>query len=223
MLENLTPEQLSKASHCSIAVAKEWLPYFQVILPKYEINTKQRLAAFFSQTGHESGGFSILQENLNYSAEGLANTWPKRYAKTLQNGSYAKDSRGRYLPSDLALKLARKPILIASNCYANRMGNGDEASQDGWKYRGRGILQITGKSNYALLTLNTGIDFVSEPDLLLKPEFAIISACEYWKENKLNQIADKGDIELLSKRINGGAIGLKERKELYQKALKALE
>lgn len=222
MLDNLTPEQLSKASHCSLTLAKDWLPYFKLILPKYEITSKQRLAAFLSQTGHESGGFTALQENLNYSAEGLANTWPNRYAKRLQKGAYAKDSKGRYLPSDLAIQIARKPILIASNCYANRMGNGDEASQDGWKYRGRGLIMTTGKNNYVELTLNTGIDFVSNPDLLLKPELAIISACVFWKENNLNSIADKGDIELLSRKINGGSIGLKQRIDMYNKALTVL-
>ena len=181
------------------------------------------MAAFLAQVGHESGGLSLLEENLNYSAEGLANTFPKRYAKRLQNGLYAKNNVGRYLPSTLAIKIARKPVLIASNTYADRMGNGSVESQEGWKYKGRGLIALTGKSNYAELTLNTGIDFISNPDLLKEPAYALISACFFWKSNNLNRFADKKDILSLSKAINGGIIGLEHRKALYEKACKTLQ
>ena len=219
----LTIDQLVQGTGCTEKVAEVWLPYFNSILPNFSIDTPLRVAAFLSQVGHESGGLALLEENLNYSAEALANVWPKRYAKTLQNGVYAKNPVGRYLPSNLALQIARKPVLIASNTYANRMGNGSVESQEGWKYRGRGILQITGKSNYAELTLNTGIDFVSNPDLLKEPAYALISACFFWKNNNLNRFADKKDIESLSKAINGGLIGLEHRKALYAKACKTLQ
>ena len=219
----LTIDQLVQGTGCTEKVAEVWLPYFNSILPNFSIDTPLRVAAFLSQVGHESGGLALLEENLNYSAEALANVWPKRYAKTLQNGVYAKNPVGRYLPSNLALQIARKPVLIASNTYANRMGNGSVESQEGWKYRGMGLLQLTGKSNYAELTLNTGIDFVSNPDLLKEPAYALISACFFWKNNNLNRFADKKDIESLSKAINGGLIGLEHRKALYAKACKTLQ
>jgi len=219
----LTLEQLIQSTGCSNKVAEVWLPYFNTIPKNFGIDTPLRMAAFLAQVGHESGGLSLLEENLNYSAEGLANVWPKRYAKKLQNGLYAKNSVGRYLPSTLAIQIARKPVLIASNTYADRMGNGSVESQEGWKYRGRGILQITGKSNYAELTLNTGIDFVSNPDLLKEPAYALISACFFWKSNNINRFADKKDILSLSKAINGGIIGLEHRKALYEKACKTLQ
>ena len=228
----LTIDQLVQGTGCTEKVAEVWLPYFNSILPNFSIDTPLRVAAFLSQVGHESGGLALLEENLNYSAEALANVWPKRYAlklpskdgsKTLQNGVYAKNPVGRYLPSNLALQIARKPVLIASNTYANRMGNGSVESQEGWKYRGMGLLQLTGKSNYAELTLNTGIDFVSNPDLLKEPAYALISACFFWKNNNLNRFADKKDIVSLSKAINGGLIGLEHRKALYAKACKTLQ
>lgn len=222
MLENLTIEQLQICTGSNKSNAEVFLPYIKEVCKSFGINTPKRLAAFLSQVGHESAGLSCLQENLNYSADGLANVWPKRYAKTLQNGVYAKNSVGRYLPSTLALKIARKPVLIANNCYANRMGNGDEASGDGWKFRGRGLKQLTGKSNYAQLTLETGIDFISNPDLLLQPSYGVISACWFWKVNNLEYYADKDDIEGLTKKINGGLIGIEKRKALYSKAIEIL-
>ena len=219
----LSLNDLIQGTGCSNKVAEVWLPYFNTIPKNFGIDTPLRMAAFLAQVGHESGGLSLLEENLNYSAEGLANTFPKRYAKRLQNGLYAKNSVGRYLPSTLAMKIARKPILIASWTYADRMGNGSVESQEGWKYRGRGLIALTGKSNYAELTLNTGIDFVSNPDLLKEPAYALISACFFWKSNNLNRFADKKDILSLSKAINGGIIGLEHRKALYEKACKTLQ
>ena len=218
ILEKLTPELLSLSTGCSLDIANKFCPYLVAILPTFEITTLNRLAAFLAQTSHETAGFTKLEENLNYSADGLANTWPNRYAsRSSQNGLYDKNKVGRYLPNPLALKLARKPLNIANNVYANRMGNGNEASGDGWKYRGKGLIQLTGKANHVMLTLNTGIDFIKEPDLLLQACFAVISAGWFWKENNLNQLADKEDIEGISKTINGGSIGLSKRLELYAK------
>ena len=219
----LSLNDLIQGTGCSNKVAEVWLPYFNTIPKNFGIDTPLRMAAFLAQVGHESGGLTLLEENLNYSAEGLANTFPKRYAKRLQNGLYAKNSVGRYLPTDLAIKIARKPVLIASWTYADRMGNGSVESQEGWKYRGRGLIALTGKANYAELTLNTGIDFVSNPDLLKEPAYALISACFFWKSNNLNRFADKKDILSLSKAINGGIIGLEHRKALYEKACKTLQ
>ena len=222
----LTIEQLVQSTGCTEKVAEVWLPYFNSIPSNFGIDTPLRMASFLAQIGHESGGLSVLQENLNYSAEGLANVSPKRYAKKLQNGLYAKNSVGRYLPNLLAEKLATGPLKasrIANNFYADRMGNGSEASREGWKYSGKGLIQLTGKSNYAELTLNTGIDFVSNPDLLKEPAYALISACFFWKNNNLNMFADKKDILSLSKAINGGIIGLAHRKALYEKACKTLQ
>ena len=219
----LSLNDLIQGTGCSNKVAEVWLPYFNSIPKNFGIDTPLRMAAFLAQVGHESGGLSLLEENLNYSAEGLANVWPKRYARKLQNGLYAKNNAGRYLPSTLAIKIARKPVLIASNTYADRMGNGSVESQEGWKYRGRGLIALTGKSNYAELTLNTGIDFVSNPDLLKEPAYALISACFFWKNNNLHRFADKKDILSLSKAINGGIIGLEHRKALYEKACKTLQ
>jgi len=219
----LTIEQLVQSTGCTEKVAEVWLPYFNSIPSNFGIDTPLRMASFLAQIGHESAGLSRLEEGLNYSAEGLANTWPKRYAQTDQKGLYIKNKLGRYLPSTLAVKIARKPVLIASNTYANRMGNGSVESQEGWKFRGRGLIQTTGKSNYVNLTLNTGIDFISNPDLLKEPAYALISACFFWKSNNLNRFADKKDILSLSKAINGGIIGLEHRKALYEKACKTLQ
>jgi len=222
MLENLTAEQLQACTGATRANAEKFLPYIKEVCKSFGITNTLRLSAFLAQVGHESAGLSQLEENLNYSADGLANTWPSRFSKKLQNGSYAKNTVGRYLPSDLALKIARKPVLIGSRTYAERMGNGSIESQEGWKYRGRGILQQTGKSNYAELTLDTGIDFVSNPDLLLEPAYAVISACWFWKKNNLEVYADKQDIEGMTKKINGGLIGIEHRKALYKKAIETL-
>jgi putative chitinase len=218
----LTKEMLINGTGCTPGNADKFLPYFLEVLPKFKIDTRLRLAAFLAQTAHESNLFSTVQENLNYSAEGLANTWPKRYAQKLQNGLYAKSPAGRYLPSDKAKQIARKSVLIANDCYANRMGNGDVASGDGWRYSGKGLKQITGKSNYQALSKYTGLDFVSKPELLLEPGYAVISACWFWQANNLSAFADLKDIKGMTKVINGGEIGLQKRIELYEKCLAAI-
>ena len=174
---------------------------YKTLLEKYEINTSLRLAHLFAQLHHESN-LKPISENLNYSSDGLLKIFPKYFTK------------------DTVKDYARQPEKIANKVYANRMGNGDEKSGDGWKYRGRGFLQITGKSNYQVLSKDTGIDFVNKPDLLLTEVNSLVSALWFWKKNGLNQLADKDNVIGITKRINGGTNGLMDRQrllELYKK------
>ena len=174
---------------------------YKMLLNSYGVNTKLRLAHFMAQIEHESG-LKPIAENLNYSANGLRKTF-KKYFTDLE-----------------AIKYQRKPELIANRVYANRMGNGNDASGDGWKFRGRGFIQITGKNNYILLSKDTRIDFLNNPDLLLIEANAMISALWFWKKNNLNFWADRDDINTITKKINGGYNGLSHRKELLLKYLK---
>jgi putative chitinase len=175
------------------------------ILPKYDIVTPKRLAAFLAQTAHESAGFTAVRENLNYSAQGLMNTWPARFNQTT------------------AAAYARQPEKIANKVYANRMGNGDEASGDGWRYRGRGLIQTTGKANYTKLAQHIKRSLEETIQYCETVEGAVESACFYWASNNLNAIADTGDMATLTRRINGGLIGLADRVDKYKKVLALLE
>lgn len=178
------------------------------VFPKYGLNTKLRTAAFIAQCGHESGGWKVFSENLNYSAEGLRKVFPK-YFKT----------------DEEAAKFARKPMDIANIVYANRMGNGNAASGDGWKFRGRGPIQLTGKDNYAAFSKDIFGDdsIVKGPDqIIMDRKICVLSAIWFWNKNNLNTFADSGDILNMTKRINGGTIGLKDREHHYQEALKVL-
>jgi len=175
-----------------MTVAEQLASKYRTLLNKYEINTPLRLAHFFAQLHHESG-LKPIQENLNYSKEGLLRTFPK------------------YFTPQLAEQYARKPQAIANRVYANRMGNGNEASGEGFRYRGRGHIQLTGKSNYIALSKDTGVDYVNNPDWLLREADALISALWFWKKNNLNSFSDKDDIKGLTKRINGGFNGLADR------------
>ena len=179
-------------------------------MARYKIDSKVRAAAFLAQIGHESAGLTALSENLNYSAQGLANTWPSRY----------KGSDGK--PNALAINLARKPEQIANHTYANRMGNGDPESGDGWKYRGRGYIQTTGRSNYAKLTAAVGTNFLAVPDLLLQHEYAALAAAFYWSDNNLNDLADIGRFDLITRKINGGTHGAADRDRRWEQAKQVL-
>ena len=186
---------------------EEWYTNLGDILPEYDIDTPKRVAAFMAQCGHESGGFTLMQENLNYSAKGLRGTF------------------GKYFPNDEVAKLyERKPQMIANRVYGNRMGNGDEASGEGWYFRGRGIIQITGKNNYTKCSqsLFESNVLVENPDLLLESEYAIHSACWFWSAARLNELSDIGDIKTMTKRINGGYIGLEDRINHYNHAIEIL-
>ena len=157
-----------------------------------------------AQIEHESN-LKPISENLNYSAEGLVKTFKK------------------YFPNpQLANAYARQPQKIANRVYASRMGNGNEASGEGWKFRGRGFIQITGKNNYTVLSKDTRVDFLSNPDLLLQESNSMISALWFWNVNKLNVLADKDDVVSVTKRINGGTNGLDHRRQLLAKYKKEL-
>jgi putative chitinase len=200
-------------------VAAKWLAPIQVTCEKYQINTKQRIAAFLSQCAHESGGFTMLEENLNYRAATLAACWPNRFAEMGPDKKPKKDAQGKLIPTKVALSIERKPELIANLVYSSRMGNGPAESGEGFAYRGRGLKQLTGKDNYTRCAAATGMDIVEHPELLLEPQYAALSAGWFWSANKCDQFADAGDIEGLTKRINGGLIGLANRKERYEKCL----
>ena len=174
---------------------------YKSLLNSYYVNTPLRVAHFFAQIEHESG-LKPISENLNYSADGLAKTFKKYFTNTTMANFYA-----------------RNPEKIANRVYADRMGNGNEASGDGWRFRGRGFLQITGKNNYLVLAKDTGIDCYNDPDLLLEEANAMISALWFWQKNKLNELADKNDIIGITKRINGGLNGIEHRKQLLKKYL----
>lgn len=169
------------------------------------LNTRNRVAGFLAQCGHESAQFKIVRENLNYSAEGLRRVFPK-YFPTL----------------DLAVEYARQPEKIASRVYADRMGNGPEASGDGWKFRGRGFIQLTGRENYTKCGEDLGLDLVNKPEMVEGTKAAMATALWYWQKNNLNKYADADDIKGMTKAINGGYHGLDERTRYYTKAKQVL-
>lgn len=182
---------------------------YKTLLTKYGIDTPLRTAHFMAQLEHESG-LKPVAENLNYSQQGLLNIFGKYFTPD------TKDDEGKIIRGT-AYSYARKPAMIANRVYANRMGNGDEASGDGFKYRGRGFIQITGKDNYRMLAKDTGIDYLNNPDLLLKEADAMISALWYWKRINGNKLADADNTLGLTKAINGGTNGLAHRQSLVNK------
>jgi putative chitinase len=198
---NFTKQQLKEMIPKNPYV-DQWFEAISEILPEYEITTPQRVAAFLAQCAHESGGFVFLKENLNYKAASLRRVFPK------------------YFPDDaIAAQYAGKGEMIANRVYANRMGNGDEASGDGFRYCGRGLIQLTGKNNYTFFAGSLDIPVEEASEYLQTFEGAVQSACFFWEQNKLNQWADAGDILTLTKRINGGTIGLEDRIKHYEHAL----
>jgi putative chitinase len=203
----ITEDQFKKI--CPYAKQPEkWTAAINSTLPSYKIDSVKRLAMFMAQCGHESNGFTILSENLNYSADGLLKTFPK------------------YFPTpELAAKYAHHPEMIANRVYANRMGNGAEASGDGWKYRGAGVLQITGKNNFIQLSDYIWDDthiLIESPHLLLDPYIALHGAGWFWERAKLNPICDAENIQAVTKLINGGTHGLEDRIKRYTLAKSVL-
>ena len=196
----------------------KWIDAIVSVCQEFEINTPQRIAAFIAQTSHESGGYTMLSENLNYRAATLAACWPNRFA-VLGPDKKPKKENGKLVPTAVANSIAGKPELIANMVYSSRMGNGPAESGEGWKYRGRGLKQLTGKDNYTRCGQALGLDLVGNPDLLLEPLPAARSAGWFWMANKLSDYADKGDLEGMTKKINGGLIGIDQRKEKYKKCL----
>jgi putative chitinase len=180
-----------------------WYEALCTLLPDYEINTPNRVAAFLAQCAHESGGFKALKENLNYQAASLCRVFPK------------------YFPNmDIANQYAHNQEAIANRVYGGRMGNGPESTGDGFKYCGRGLIQLTGKQNYTKFAESIDTPIEDIPEFLGTFEGAIQSACWFWETNNLNQYADSGDILTMTKRINGGTIGLEDRQQHYNHALK---
>jgi putative chitinase len=216
------------AAGVSREVAERWIEPVRSACAEFGIDTPQRVAAFLAQCAHESAGFTRLSENLNYSAEGMATVWPTRFAEQEPDPNRKgktrakKDAKGKNIPNALARMLHRKPELIANTVYANRMGNGPIASGDGWKHRGMGLKQLTGKDNQRRCGEALGVDFVSNPELLLTPAYAARSAAWFWKTNNCNRFADRGDIDGLTKTINGGLIGIADRKSRYTSAIASL-
>ena len=202
----LTKEQLKQLLPKNKFV-DHWYEVLAQLLPDYEIDTPQRIAAFVAQCSHESGGFTTIKENLNYRPESLVRLFSKYFdLPTAQ----------RYCA------LPNKQEAIANRIYASRMGNGDEASGDGYKYCGRGLIQLTGKDNYFWFSASLGITPEEASEYMATFEGAAQSACWFWENNKLNQWADAGDILTLTKRINGGTIGLEDRVNHYEHALHVL-
>lgn len=186
---------------------EHWHEALSQLLPDYEINTPQRLAAFMAQCAHESGGFTAIKENLNYRPASLVALF-KKYFDLPTATHYCS--------------LPNKQEAIANRIYANRMGNGPEESGDGFRYCGRGLIQLTGKSNYQAFADSLQITPEAASEYLATFEGAAQSACWFWEANNLNQWADKGDILTLTKRINGGTIGLEDRIKHYNHALHVL-
>ena len=219
----ITAQQLLQILPNAGQPAGVFVPVLNTAMVRYQVVGAKRIAAFIAQVGHESCHLARLVENLNYSADGLANTWPSRYGEPDGKGGFVKvqvAGKVRNKPNPLALIAARKPEQIANIAYGNRMGN--TAPGDGWKYRGRGLIQITGKNNYRACGEVLGLDLIAQPELLEKPQHACMSAAWFWATNGLNTLADAGKFDAITQRINGGQNGATDRRALYAKALKVL-
>ena len=196
----VTAEQLIK-----LKIDPKWVDPLNETFARFDISNPIRQAAFIGQCGHECGNFRILEENLNYKAATLMKLWSKRFP-TLE----------------IANQYAGNPKKIANMVYANRMGNRDESSGDGYRFRGRGCIQTTGHANYYHAGQALGVDFVMDPDLVASPKYAALTAGFFWSTHGLNELADKQDHKSITKRINGGFIGLAEREEHTRMALAVL-
>jgi putative chitinase len=196
----VTNEQLKQ-----LHIGEQWLDALNATFERFDITNPLRKAAFIAQCGHECGNFKILEENLNYKAEALMRLWPKRFPSL-----------------EFAKQYERNPKKIANMVYANRMGNRDEASGDGYRFRGRGCIQLTGHANYFHAGKALGEDFVMKPELVATPMYAALSAGFFWNTQKLNVFADNRDIKMMTKKINGGFIGLADREKHYNEALAVL-
>lgn len=211
----ITEQQLVAILPRSRSVAAAFVGPLNAAMQRYAIDQNpKRIAAFIAQCGHESAQLTVLVENLNYSAQALANTWPSRYA--------VAPAASPRTPNELATKLARRPEAIANNAYANRNGNGPESSGDGWKYRGRGLLQVTGRANYVAAGAALALDLAQHPELLELPWNACMSAAHFWSVNGLNALADAGNTLAITRKINGGSNGLDERMSLTARGLAVL-
>jgi putative chitinase len=196
----MTLEQLQ-----ALGIDAKWLEPLNNTFEKYQINTPTRQAAFIGQCGHESNNFKVLEENLNYSAKGLMATWPSRFPSLEE-----------------AAKYERNPEKIANKVYGGRADLGNTEDGDGWRFHGRGVIQLTGRSNYTICGEALGQPFATAPELVLEPENAVMSAGWFWNKKSLNSLADNEDWTTITKRINGGTIGLQDRIEKIHKAMDIL-
>jgi len=194
----MTNDQLDK-----LGIDHKWLDPLNETFQKYDINTPKRQACFIGQCMHESGGFRLTKENLNYSASSLMKTWPSRFPDM-----------------DTAEKYEHNPVKIASKVYAGRMGN--ITPEDAGMYIGRGLIQLTGKDNYKTASDALNEDLLANPQLVEEPRYAALTAGWFWNKKGLNALADSNDIETMTKRINGGTLGLDDRKAKINMALNAL-
>tara|TARA_B100000035_G_scaffold312881_1_gene325304 strand:+ start:334 stop:1167 length:834 start_codon:yes stop_codon:yes gene_type:complete len=202
---NYTEEMTKELLHGN-GEYEEWHEYIVDMLPEYDIDTEDRVAGFIAQCAHESNNFRVIKENLNYSAKALDAIFPKYFKRAGRD----------------AQQYHRQPEKIANVIYANRMNNGDTASGDGWKFRGRGIIQLTGRYNYTQFAKSINSGLRATVEYLSTKKGALESACWYWSTNGLNKHADNQDILMMTKRINGGTIGLEDRKKHYAHALEVL-
>jgi len=196
----VSPEQLKQ-----LHIGEQWVDALNETFQRFNILTPLQQASFIGQCGHECGNFKILEENLNYRAETLMKLWKSRFPTI-----------------EIANEYARNPKKIANKVYASRMGNRDESSGDGFRFRGRGCIQLTGHANYFHAGQACGEDFVMSPDLVATPKYAAMTAGWFWNTHKLNQYADTRDFTMMTKRINGGTIGLNDRIKHINHALEVL-
>jgi putative chitinase len=194
-------EQLAK-----LHIGPQWVDALNETFDRFGIDSIKKQAAFIGQCGHECGNFKVLEENLNYRAETLCKLWPKRFPSL-----------------EFAKQYERQPKKIANSVYSNRMGNRDEASGDGFRFRGRGCIQLTGHSSYFHAGKALGVDFVMEPDLVASPKYAALTAGWFWSTHGCNELAQAADWVKLTKKINGGTIGLDDRIKHTNEALAVLQ
>jgi putative chitinase len=197
-------QQLAEAAKIDLAHAEALIDDLNGAIGSADLSTPERLAWFIAQCGHESDGFKFFVENLNYRAESLCRTWPSHFNEENAN------------------EYAHNPEKIANRAYANRMGNGSEESGDGWSFRGRGAIQITGRKAYEACSRDMGIDLIGNPDIVETPSGALATAAWFWTKNNLNKYADNNDAVGLTKAINGGTIGLEDRVARFNHAMSAL-
>jgi putative chitinase len=187
----------------TLGIDPKWEEPLQAAFDKYDINTLKRQAAFIGQCAHESANFKTLEENLNYRPETLIKVWPSRFPD-----------------ATTAQKYANNPQALANKVYSGRLGNNQE--NDGWNFHGRGLIQLTGRENYERCGFSLGVDLISNPDWLLDPKYAALSAGWFWNKKGLNELADQQEHGMITKRINGGTLGLDDRLQKTTKALAAL-
>ena len=196
----MSPEQLTQ-----LGIDAKWYKPLIDTFIKYNISTTQRQACFIGQCQHESNNFKTLEENLHYSADGLMRVWPSRFTNKIVADAYANN-----------------PEKIADKVYAGRMGNGDEESGDGWAFHGRGLIQLTGRDSYDRFGKAVGVVFTDQPQLLVEPNYAALSAGWFWNKTGLNDLSDAQEYGQMTKRINGGTLGLDDRIVRITKAKQVL-